>query len=427
MHTRTFITLVLVLAIVTVMLAEPPQRTLLREAAAAQQAGDNVTALAKLKRAAKFAPDYPRIHLELARLHARQNDPAAAFASLRVLADMGLAFGELDHDPAFAALHNEAAFAALRDAFAANARPLGLAGETRRSVAGVTGILESVATHPHTGETFFGDVRNRCIWQRTDDGSLKKFSADDDGLLGVFALKFSADGRTLWASSSAVTAMNGYRDSDKSRGFVAEYDLASRKLRRLHPLPADDREHVLGDFAVAADGTLYVTDSTAPVIWRLPPGADALESWISYPWFISLQGAAVSSDGRLLFVADYANGIWRIDPVTRQATALRAPAGSTLFGIDGLYMAPGALLAIQNGITPQRVLRIALTPAGEASAVTVLAQDPQTMPDLSLGQLAGERFEFIGDSGWVLFDDPAAQPAAHTITLHSIPFTSTHP
>lgn len=421
-HTRTFVTLLVLLAVTTLALAEPPHRQLVRAATEALRTGDSHTARTHLERAAQLAPDYPRVHLLLARLHASAGQMDAAFAALQVLAGMGLAFA-IENDPALAPLRADPRFARVGASFAANSQPLAAADETTWNVTGLDGIIEGLAIHPTTLEAFFSDVRHRRIWYRDTGGPaavMKEFSAETDGLLGVFALKFSADGRTLWASTSALPEMTGYVEADKGRAFLAAYDVATRSLRRTYALPADGREHVLGDFVLGTDGSVFVSDSTAPIIWRLAPGGTALEKWLEHGEFVSLQGLAFSAESRSLIVADYASGLWRIDPVTREPTLLKAPAGSTLFGIDGLYAAPGGLVAVQNGVNPQRVLRLGLGTTGDVQSVRVLARGHPAMTDAALGQVSNGRFDFIGNSGWTLFADPQATPGARTVTVLSI-------
>jgi hypothetical protein len=41
------------------------------------------------------------------------------------------------------------------------------------------------------------------------------------------------------------------------------------------------------------------------------------------------------------------------------------------------------------------------------------------MTDLALGQVINGRFHFIGNSGWSLFEDPKAVPAARNVTILS--------
>lgn len=298
------------------------------------------------------------------------------------------------------------------------------ADETAWVITGMDGIIEGLALHPTTHEAFFSDVHNRCIWYRDVSGSyavMKKFSADADGLLGVFALKIDADGRTLWASSSAVPEMKGYAVADKGRGFLAAYDLATRKLRRTYPLPDDGRAHVLGDFILAGDGSIIVSDSTAPVIWRLAPNGDHLEKWLERADFKSLQGLAFSDDRRSLYVSDYSRGLWRINLATHAATLLSAPAGTDLRGLDGLYAVRGGLLAVQNGANPQRILRITFDDAGAPAKATVQRSGHPAMTDLSLGQILNGRLHFIGNSGWELYANPSATVAPRDVVILDAP------
>lgn len=402
--------------------AEPPHRALLREAGEADQAGNVPLFIARLEAARALRPDYPRVIWNLARGYAAAGRSNEAMTQLQELAAMGLQF-DLATDAALAALRERPDFLALTKTFAARRAPIGR-DETAWAGSGMDGIIESVATHPATSENFLGDVRNRCIWHRDPRGpaaALRKFSADTDGLPGVFALKFSADGKTLWASCSAVPEMAGYTPADKGRSFLAAYDLPTGKLRQTCPLPADGRDHVLGDFILAADGGVYVTDSISPVIWHLAPGGTRLEKWLEHGDFVSLQGLAFSPDGQALYVSDYGNGIWRIALASRALSLLSAPAHTTLFGIDGLYAVPGGLVAVQNGVNPQRILRLDLDPRGLVRAAHVLVQGQPAMTDLGLGQISNGHFDFIGNSGWSLYENPAASPARRNVVILRTP------
>lgn len=400
--------------------AEPTHRQLMREATDAAKAGDAATVVAKLEAARALRPDYPRVLNNLARFRLQTGRADEAMATLREMAAMGLALN-LD-DNAFAALRDRADFAALAQSFAANRAPAGQAAVSQQ-VTAMDGIIEGFAVDPATTDTFFSDVRNRCIWVRAGsraDGEVRKFSADSDGLLGVFALKVDPAHRTLWASSAALPEMKGFAEADKGRAFLAVYDLKTSRLAATYPVPPDGREHVLGDFVLAGDGRIYVSDSTAPVIWRFTPGAGALEKWLEHDDFISLQGLALSSDGRQLYVADYANGLWRIDVATRAHELLKAPAHSTLFGLDGVYATPGGLVAVQNGISPARIIHIALAAGGTPAGVKVLAAGQAGMDDPALGLVAGGQFHFVGNAGWNLFEkNPGPVPVRSVSILRT--------
>jgi len=398
--------------------AEPAHRQLLQEATAAAKAGDTATVITKLEAARALRPDYPRVRTNLARFYAQAGRPADAMQQLRDLAAMGLVMN-IERDDAYAPLRDRPGFAELVAAFATNRSATGR-DEAAWAITGMDGIIEGLAVHPATLESFFSDVHHRCIWYRDVGGEsavMKKFSADTDGLLGVFALKIDAARNILWASSSALPEMKGYSDADRGRAFLAAYDLGTRRLARTYSVPPDGRDHVLGDFVAGADGTLYVSDSSSPVIWRLAPGAASLEKWLESGEFVSLQGTALSADGRQLYVADYANGIWRVDLATRVPVLLDAPAHATFFGIDGLYAVPRGLIAVQNGINPQRIIRIDLAADGTPSGVRVLGAGHPAMSDLALGQVVAGHFDFIGNSGWSEFEKAKGPTAARTVNI----------
>lgn len=292
--------------------------------------------------------------------------------------------------------------------------------ETAWAITGMDGIIEGLAVQPDTHEAFFSDVRNRCIWYRDGRGAnavMKRFSAETDDLPGVFALKFSADGRTLWASTSAVPEMLGFKDADRGRGFLAAYDLGTRKLRATYPLPADGRPHVLGDFLILPDGDVLATDSLSPVIWRLAARGTRLEKWLENAAFKSLQGIAIGPDERFVYVTDYAKGLWRIDRTSRDCVLLPAPAGANLRGLDGLYAAPGGFVTVQNGTKSQRIVRLALDATGSLTGATTLLEGHPAMTDLSLGQVVHGHFDFIGNSGWELYGSATARPSARDVVI----------
>ena len=396
--------------------AAPAHVTLLREAAAAGKAGDPATALAKVEAAAKVRPDYPRIQINLARLYAETKRPDDALAALQRLADMGVAMNAA-RDPALAPLQDLPRFQALAARLAAAPAPVGAVSATR--IDGVTGILEGLLVDGPTGAWYFGDVRNRCIWRRGADGAMQRFTSDADELDGVFKLVLSPDRKVLWASTATVGAMGGAPAPEGSRSALVALDAGTGRVLARYPVPTDGRKHLLGDFIFAPDGSLFATDSFSPVIWRLPPGGTALESWLESDEFINLQGLAFSPNGQTLYVSDYTNGLWRIDPAKHFAL-LVAPPNATFFGLDGLYAVPSGLLAIQNGVNPQRVLLIHPSPDTQPSAASVVAAGQPAMVDLSLGAVDGTRFHFIADSGWAIFDPPPDKaPPPRTVTVDS--------
>jgi sugar lactone lactonase YvrE len=281
----------------------------------------------------------------------------------------------------------------------------------------MTGLVEGVAFRPKTGAYYFGDVHRRCVWLRAADGRVTRFSAADDRLLGIFRVAVDEARGALWLSMGALPQMSGFSDAHKGAGGLAELDLASGQVRRVILAPVDGAAHLIGDFVQLADGTIYATDTTTPVIWRLAPGAAALEPLVR-GGFRSLQGITATADGRGLWVTDYPVGVFHVDVGTKAVRSLAARAGADLRGLDTLLRAPdGTLLAIFNATARQRVLRLTLD--GGATAITkvaVVAEGP-AMTDATLGTFAGDAFVFIADGGWGRFEPGKVDTSPRSVPI----------
>lgn len=388
------------------------------EARAAYARKDYAAAKAATSAALALRPDSPRYLHNLAALQALGGESAAALATLRRLAALGVA-PPAERDPDFATLQGTPAFREVMQRLAANREPLGQA-DVVAELPGRAGLIEGIAFRESTGDVFLSDAHLRTVWRRDRSGKVTRFVEEDEDLLGVFGLALDETRRVLWAATMAVPEMSGYTREMKGQAAFAEISLVTGELRRVVDLPDDNREHGLGDLTVAPDGTVYATDSRAPIIWKLAPGAEEPEVVIEFPGFGSLQGIILQE--RTLIVSDYANGLFRLDLTTATVTPLATPPGTTLVGLDGLATAPGGLVAIQNGVSPQRVLHVALTPERDRiTAVTVLARAVPHLDDLALVTLVNGRPTVIAGAGWDLFDPQKAKaPPAHTVRLLQI-------
>lgn len=379
---------------------------LAREAASAADAKDFPTYLAKMEEAAALRPDFPRILVNLAAAQVANDRPEEAVTTLGKLAALG-ANSPVDKSDEFAALRDRKDFKAVFARIAANMQSKGDA-DLVFSVPDMTGVIEGIAWREKTGDFFFGDVHNRVVWLRTPDKKVRKFSVEE-ATFGIFGLAVDEAGGALWAATSAVPAMRGYTDELNGAAGLAEFDLESGALRRVVRVPPlnDQQTHVLGDLTLAPDGSIYLPDSGASVLWRLAPGGKALEMAVESPEFMSLQGVVAAPEGGTLFLSDYANGLLRVDLSSRAVRRLESPPDTTLIGLDGLVRAPnGDLLGIQNGLRPKRVVRIVLDGTGEAvTSVTVLESAHLNMPDPTLGCIGpdGNLF-FVGNAGWSRFE-----------------------
>lgn len=402
--------------------AEPAPKTHLdyrKEAVAAYQRKDYAAARKALLAALELRPDSPRYLHNLAAVCALTGDEKAAIDYLRRLAALGVVTA-VERDADFASLQGKPDFARVLQQLAANRDPQGEA-EVFAELPGRTGIIEGIAYRPRTGDVFLSDVHNRCIWLRDRSGRLTRYTEEsDEELLGFFGLAVDEERNALWATMTALPEMSGFTAEMKGRSALVEFDLTTSRLRRVIPVPGDGRDHGLGDLLVARDGTVYATDSMAPIIWQLVPGEAELVKFVESRDFGSLQGM-VHSD-RTLIVADYTNGLFAVDTQDGTVRAFAPPANATLLGIDGLLAIPGGILAVQNGVTPQRVLRLALSPDLKSiTQVSVLAAALPNFTDLTLTAAVEGRPAVIAGAGWDLFDSARAKaPPAHTVRIYHL-------
>lgn len=377
-------------------------------AAAAQARADLPEFLARAGEAAALRPDVPRLLMKLAAAQVANDEVEAALESLGRIVAMGVSMPVAD-DPAFQALQGSPAFEAVVKQLAANTRPAG-PGKTAFALREVTGLIEGIAWRKKTGDFLFGDVNARAVWLRSEDGTLRRLTADSEDLLGVHGLALDEEADTLWAATSAVPAMRGYTGDQEGLAALVEIDPDSGKIRRSIPLTGGSGSAglpMLGDVAVAPDRSVYASGSATGIVWRLAPGGSQLERWAEAPDMMTLEGIAITAGGRALLVADRMNGLFRIEFADPQPQWLGLPENSTLVGLDGLATAPGgSVIAIQNGTSPNRILEFEIDPGAHAIArVRVLEAGHFTMAAPAHGCMGpGGRFHFVGNSGWQRFD-----------------------
>ena len=363
---------------------------LMAEARAAMTRGDAVAAGAALDAAQQLRPY--SLHLTrnriATRLMAGRADEALALAS--EVAARGLVI-DLSGEP-FAPLRTHPGYPALVERFTANAAVRG-AGRIAFESPDREWLPEALLRDG--AGWLVGSVRTGAILRPGDPPATV---AVLDG--GVFDLEQRAG-----VLVAAVNNQLAYGDSGEEppRASLVEIDLASGEVRRTVSL---EGEALFGDVEVAGDGSLYASDSITPRIVSLRPGSDRLTELAADPRFVNLQGLALDGRRGRLFVADYLAGLFTVDPRSGETEALANPSGAHLGGIDGLYLYRGDLIGIQNGVSPQRIVRIRLDGQGRtALALEVLQQALPEWNEPTHGAVVGNEFFYIATSNWPAYGD----------------------
>jgi sugar lactone lactonase YvrE len=200
-------------------------------------------------------------------------------------------------------------------------------------------------------------------------------------------------------------------------------------VERRWDLPVVAGGHALGDLIVTTGGDVYVTDSNQPVLYRLRARADTVERF-RHALFRSLQGMAATPDGKVLYVADYAHGLLRMSTATGEVLRLDdAPHGTSL-GCDGIAYDGGALIAVQNGVAPARLMRFVLDADGRRIVrAELLDRNVDVADEPTSVIVVGREAVYVADSQWEKHDDAGVRVAGAALRapiLLVVPLPSGH-
>jgi sugar lactone lactonase YvrE len=263
---------------------------------------------------------------------------------------------------------------------------------------------EALAHDPRSDRYFIGTVRDGEILVSEDGENFTLFADRSTApeLMAVLDLAVDAERGHLWVATASVSQWRGYRQSDAGRTLLLKLDLDSGEVLSTHRLVPDRQPHAFGALAVAADGSVYAADMATPGVYRLRPDEQMLEPFFRHPNFTSTRGIALSADGSLLYLADYEIGIFVVRTSNAsQAWKLFVPENLNEGGIDGLYWWEGHLVAIQNGIDPDRVLRMKL--GDDGLGVVEVAPLVSALPQFdtpTYGEIVGDDLVFLAGSHW---------------------------
>ena len=375
-----------------------------QQAAAAYKAKDYAAAIENFKKAAELIPDHPTLHYNLACVYALAGKKQQALASLAKIAEMGVIM-PIEKDGDLDSIKGTPEFKLILKRLEASKLPV-VRSTTAFTIHEKGLITEGLAYDP-VEETFFvSSVHKRRILKISKKGEVETFASEQDGLFSALGMSVDAKRRHLWVTSAAFPQMVNFKKDEQGLSAVFKFDLRSNKLLKKYVLSNETKKHALGDLVIQSNGDVFTTDSLSPAVYVIRAQKDEIELFLEDPGFGSPQGLAFSLGEQHLFMADYSTGLFDIDVKTKKVTHLAPLAGATMLGIDGLYFHKGGLIAVQNGVNPQRVLRISLSKdLVRAERLEVLEANNPVFLEPTLGVLVRGTFYFIANSQWPLVDE----------------------
>lgn len=267
-------------------------------------------------------------------------------------------------------------------------------------------VAEGIAYDPAERSFYLSSVHRRKILRIDETGKAEDFVAEgQDGLWAVLALKVDPKQRILWALSSALPEMNGFRPEEKGFSSVYKYDLTDGKLIKKYLMIVPGEKHAFNDLALDSKGNLYISDTEARSLYQIDIKSDEISVFLPPGKLLSPQGLAFSEDEKSLYVADYALGIFSVNLATKELTKLAKPKGTTVAGIDCLARFENTLIAIQNGVQPNRVVRFYLDNTGKRiERSEIIEMNNNLFSDPTLGVIAKDSFYYIANGQWSSFN-----------------------
>lgn len=244
-----------------------------------------------------------------------------------------------------------------------------------------------------------------------EDGDTFYVSGVNDGG-NVYRGQVGEEDLELWHDGTGTTG-RGIDVDDAGRVFVAGGPTGT--VRVLDPsgvllatVATNTTGAFLNDLWVGPDGSVYVTDSSLPTIWRITRGAGG---WQIAPWLdvsdvidytdpttdFDLGGIVMTEDEKYLLTSQGSTGrLWRVDLASQEIVEVDL-GGRSVVNADGIVLKGDKLWVVQN-FTRQvtsftldsdadraRLLRVQRTPADQTLTTAKLAKGRLLAVDSQFG------------------------------------------
>jgi hypothetical protein len=334
-------------------------------------------------------PGNARILYKLAATDAHLGHATQALAELADLTAAGLVY-DFNADEDFASLRTSPKFADVLRQIEVNRKPVAHAVAMQRLTEPDL-LPEDLGYDPRTRRFLVASITQSKIV--TADGRL--FAKTD---WPVMALRIDARRRILWAATGWIANCQHCDPANKDKTALLAFQLDSGALLRRVDSPV---KGLFGDMTIGRAGDLYVSEGTYGAVLHLKAGSSDLERLDAPGEFPSPQTPALSADERTLYVPDYVRGIAAIDLKTRAVRWLQPAPGIILSGIDGFYRYRDSFLAVQNGVTPERLVLF----SADLTRQRILEMNTPGLGEPTHGTFVGDAFYFIANTGWNEYDD----------------------
>lgn len=250
---------------------------------------------------------------------------------------------------------------------------------------------EGIAWSPAQKVFFVSSIHTGVVGKVSPEGKYTPF-IQDDKLVSSVGLHFDAQRNLLWVAIGDVGAST--RSSPAMQGklaALAAYDATTGERRAYHDLGRlVDGGHFANDLALDAAGNVYVTDSFAPVIYRIDTKGVATvfaRSELFKGEGFNLNGIVYHPDGYLLVGKSNSGELFRVstkNPSEVHRVQLSAPVP----GADGLVLRGRDRITVVQNSGADQVLDVVSTDGWQSATLQAARKSAHSFP--TTGVLAGK-------------------------------------
>ncbi|GAB5407954.1 MAG: hypothetical protein BalsKO_03190 [Balneolaceae bacterium] len=264
--------------------------------------------------------------------------------------------------------------------------------------------LEGIAYDSSTERFLFTDIHNGTIVSYNSSGKDMKLISDlsAQGFWGAFGINLDPlDQNSLWVTTANIPEFKRFEENEDGKSALLKINRSSGEVQEVYSTNGNSK-HLFGELTIAEDGTIYVSDTISPNIFKLDLNQKKFSLFFTANWLWNLQGLDISKDGKYIYISDYILGIYKLHIETKKIAPLLSSLNSITRGTDGLYLSANELILLQNGTNPRKIASIPIDTDRIISAgqVKVLDQNRADISEPTMGVFVGNYFYFIGNSPW---------------------------
>lgn len=390
-----------------------------RKAVSSLENGYKDSLLYFIKQANIYRENHPGLIYARASAYCLNGFTDSSMNDLQLLSEMGLYFTP-QKDSDFVKLWKYRRFKNIVSSFEKNNDPFGN-GTPLFELDKNDRIIEGITFDKRSKSYYLSNVTRGGLVLLDSSMIISEFPLPDSiNYFSLLGLTADSNNNCLWIAASALKQSVNAASGKTGISALVKFELETKTFEVVFNTSGSGENHSFNDICIGDSGFVYITDSRSNSIYRFDPNVNDYEIFINPGIFVSLQGIAFDYEKNQIFTADYSLGISRINIKTKSVTFLNPPAKNTLLGIDGLYITGNNLVAVQNGVKPNKVMKITLNnDHSSIDSVTIVNSNLPFYDEPTLGFIRDGNFIYIANSQWNKFEGSAPKDSTQNTVVIS--------